>query len=133
MPLRRLGWCDCLWGSGMPGYVCKVCGADVWVEAGREIRTSAHHSQEAGHFNGGLCHPDSEHARHPRRRRPAPGFTVRPPSSPSARDRWDGLPLQLRAVIALIVIGLAAVASSALAEALDDSPRFLSCEERIAC
>lgn len=117
----------------MPAYVCKVCGADVRAETGREIRTSVQHSQEAGHFNGGLCHPDSEHARHLRRRRPAPGLTVRPKSAPSARDRWDALPLQLRAVIALIVIGLAAVASSALAEALDDNPRFLSCEERIAC
>jgi hypothetical protein len=117
----------------MPAYVCKVCGADVWAEAGREIRTSAQHSQDVGHFNGGLCHPESNHARHLRRRRPATGFTVRPSSSPSARDRWHALPLQLRAVIALIVIGLAAVASSALAEALDESPRFLSCEERIAC
>jgi hypothetical protein len=116
----------------MPAYVCKVCGADVWAESGREIRTAAQHSEEAGHFNGGLCHPDSAHARHVRSRRPTPGFTVRPSSSP-AHGRWQSLPRQLRAVIALVIIGFAAVAGTALAGALDDSPDFLSCQERATC
>ncbi|MFE5752704.1 hypothetical protein ACFQ7M_26280 [Streptomyces massasporeus] len=117
----------------MPVYVCKVCGDDVRAEAGREIRTSIQHGKEAGHPAGGLCHPDSAHARQFRARRPVSGFTVRQASPSGARRRWDALPLQLRVVVFLIAVGVATVAGAALADALDDTPDFISCRERIAC
>ncbi|MFJ4835790.1 hypothetical protein ACIP79_38700 [Streptomyces sp. NPDC088747] len=115
-------------------YVCKVCGDDVWAETGHEIRTSIQHSKDAGHTAGGLCVPDSAHARQLRAHHPVSGFTARQAApSPRARRWWDALPLQLRALAFLITVGLAIVASSALSDALDDTPSFINCHERIAC
>ena len=117
----------------MAAYICKICGADVWAEAGREIRTSIQHGQDAGHPDGGLCLPNSAHARQLRVRRPVSGFTIRQESRSRARRRWDALPLQLRVVIFFMAVGVATIASTALADALDDTPVFTSCHDRIAC
>ncbi|MFI6807904.1 hypothetical protein ACIBO6_23250 [Streptomyces luteogriseus] len=114
-------------------YVCKVCGDEVRAEAGHEIRTSIQHGKEVGHPDGGLCLPDSAHARQVRARRPVSGFTVRQAAPSGAGRRWDALPLQLRVVVFLIAVGLATVAGAALADAFDDSPDFISCHERITC
>ncbi|MFJ8113376.1 hypothetical protein [Streptomyces sp. NPDC096132] len=117
----------------MAAYVCKGCGADVWAESGREVRTSLQHAKDTGHRDVGLCLPDSPHARQLRGRRPTPGFTTRRTSRPRARRRWDALPLQFRAFVALVVLGCAIVTSIAMSHALDDTPDFLSCKERLTC
>lgn len=117
----------------MPAYICKLCGGEVWAEAGREIRASIQHGKDAGHPDGGLCLPDSTHARQLHAHRPASGFAARQASRSWARRRWDALPLQLRFLVFLMAVGLATVASAALTDALDDTPDFTSCHERIAC
>jgi hypothetical protein len=114
----------------MAAYVCKVCGAAVWAEAGREIRTSIQHGKDAGHPDNGLCLPDSARARQLRGYHP-----TRQSSHSRARRRYDALPLNVRVVIWLMAASLGLMAGSALADTLDDTPPapFKSCSERIAC
>ncbi|MFJ8781994.1 hypothetical protein [Streptomyces sp. NPDC102476] len=65
--------------------------------------------------------------------RPVSGVTTRQAVPARARRRWDALPLRLPVAILLMAMGVATNASTALAEAVDDTPIFTSCHARIAC